>query len=417
MATIEELFLLDSEIRKDTTPRVSRTFSKIESVISDYSGLLTGSGYDFYALPNPYTPVAGAKPPLIPMIISVVPPEIWPTGEVTTREVSFPAEQEIALTSFRERFVDRTGLGRSITQIVPVDPAISERVETLTKEVLGLEARIEKLDREDPDSELVRRRNALSLEIDSLLATVRYTEIDVPEGSTVTQERQREKVSGFLRNVRERYATFQESSASARSQLRDRKSITGPLRSDERDTQGNNGDIKGAREKTVRGDLEYLKTQAENMLNLPPLFMYINPESWQKSYDFIVSDGNKTRDGYSIEFWGEQQLKLTASGKVGAFYVDKNDRLGQPSGGLAVGARKGSYAFQQFMALFQAYRSNGYIFNADKSIALVGSVAIFYDGVIYTGSFDNFAITHSEDSPFTLDYSFGFTVRYEQRIR
>jgi len=415
MATLAELFRLNSEVRKDTSPKVSRTFSKIESVISDYAGLLTGNGYDFYALPNPYTAVAGAKPALIPMIISVVPPETWPTGEVTTREVSFPSEQEITLTSFRERFVDKVGQGRSVTQIVPVDPAISQRVDQLTQEVLALETRIDKTD--PPDEELVRRRDVLSSEIDSLISNIRYTEIDVPVGSTVTQERQKDQVSGFLQSVRDRYETFQGASALARAQLRDRRSITGPLKQDEKDVQATDIAVRLARSKTVRGDLEYLKEQAERMLNLPPLFMYINPESWQTSYDFIVSDGNKTRDGYVVEFWGEQQPKVAASGKVGAFYVDAKDRLGYGAGGLAVGARKGSYAYQQFMALFQAYRSNGYIFNADKSIALVGSVSIFYDGVIYTGSFDNFAITHSEDSPFTMDYSFGFTVRFAQKIR
>src|SRR5690606_29431081 len=112
--------------------------------------------------------------------------------------------------------VDKVGQGRSITQIVPVDPAISEKVEQLTQEVLTLEARINRSD--TPDSELVRRRDALSSEINSLTSNVRYTEIDVPVGSTVTQERQKDQVSGFLQGVRDRYRTFQGASAQARSQ-------------------------------------------------------------------------------------------------------------------------------------------------------------------------------------------------------
>lgn len=397
----------------DTDKRVSRTFSKVESVVRDYTQLLTGKGFDFYALPNPHDPVAGAKPPLIPMIISVIPPEVWPTGEVGVRQVSFPGEQEIALTSFRERFIDQTGLSRSITQIVPTDPERARQVDDLTEQVLGLEERISKRTPADPI--LVAQRNELSRQIDLLLAETRFTEVEVPLGSTASEQRQREQVSDYLQGVKERYRTFQEASVEARSKLRDRQSITGPLRRDERDTLGQQSQVSQAR--SLREDVEYIRNQALKMLNLPPLFMYVNPDSWQKAHAFIVSDGNKTREKYVVEFWGEQQVKITASGKVGAFYVDKTDGLGRKAGGLAVSSRKGSYAYQQFMALFQAYRSNGYIYNSDRSIALVGSIALFYDGVIYTGSFDNLSITHSEDSPFTFDYNFSFTVRFEQQVK
>ncbi len=41
---------------------------------------------------------------------------------------------------------------------------------------------------------------------------------------------------------------------------------------------------------------------------------------------------------------------------------------------------------------------------------------IYYDDYIYTGSFDSFSITESEDQPHTLEYSFDFVVRFEHRI-
>jgi hypothetical protein len=400
--------LLNEPVRAQEPQIVESSFEKARSVVGDYSRLVTGQGYTFRAFPSSVEAVGKRKKPLIPMLVSIVPPENFPTGEgFTTKQVSVPFEQEIELTAFRERISSpRTGISRTVERIVPSDPSQGERL-------AEIDQRLQELQR--PGSS-VAERDELLLERDAILGQARFIEVDVPVRTPQGAEAQTQRTEEYLRDLRSRYLNFSKDSKQAEKQIALNEPITAGTRKTTRDPLAANPSVQKARTRKVQDDVDFLRSQALQMLDLPPLFMYINPESFGKSYDFIVSDGNRTRDGYMVEFWGEQLPKITASGSVGAFYIDAKDRFGNPAGGLAVNARKGSFAYQQFLSLFQAYRNNGYIFNSDSRISLVGSIALFYDGVIYTGSFDSFVITHSSDQPFSLRYTFSFTVRYEQKV-
>lgn len=395
--------LLDQQrVESPSGSRANRSFSKVRSVVQDYSRLISGHGYSFYSFPSPVAPVHHAKKPLIPMMISIVPPENYPTGDTTTREIPSPSTAEISLTSMRQRVTSELSSG-SVTRVVPVDSQIAERVAELQEELDGASG---------------ERRSQLELEIDSLIARTPTMEVEVPVSTPEGRESQVRRTEAYLDGLQDRYDDFQRAARSSRDQLNELNTpITGPTTEERADPWARLWEIQDARERSVQGDLLLLREQARAMQELPPLFMYINPRSFSRTNEHIVSDGNKVRNGFSIEFWGEQQVTISASGSVGAFYVDTTDMLGRPSGGLAVSARRGSYAYQQFMALYQLYRSNAYVYNAEEKIALVGSVSIFYDGVIYTGSFNSFSISHAEDSPFSLSYSFDFTVRYREDLR
>jgi hypothetical protein len=137
------------------------------------------------------------------------------------------------------------------------------------------------------------------------------------------------------------------------------------------------------------------------------------------SCEKIVSDGNRSREGYIIEHWGDGQDTIEGSGKVSGFYsVDVNDSRGP---GLARVTRNWSASYQNFLSLWLLYRNNGGLwlpegFASDKQrasnyLAAMGSIYIYYDGVLYIGSFDSFDLTEADDNPHSLEYSFSFTVR------
>jgi hypothetical protein len=44
-------------------------------------------------------------------------------------------------------------------------------------------------------------------------------------------------------------------------------------------------------------------------------------------------------------------------------------------------------------------------------LSLVGSMYIYYDGILYLGSFDNFNVTENDTAPHTLEYNIQFTCR------
>jgi hypothetical protein len=159
----------------------------------------------------------------------------------------------------------------------------------------------------------------------------------------------------------------------------------------------------------------------KNMANTPPLRMIVNPSSFKVGAEKVISDGGWTRYGPSdvVEHWGEQQDKIDASGRVAAFQaIDASVNANGP--GLTRTARQYSASYQNFLSLYQLYRNNGGLYLTDnieptdsrkQVMSVVGSIYIYYDHTIYIGSFDTFTITETDSAPFTLEYSFTFTVR------
>lgn len=159
--------------------------------------------------------------------------------------------------------------------------------------------------------------------------------------------------------------------------------------------------------------------EIEKIKNTPPLRLLVNPQSFKVSSDKIVSDSNWTRNGPIIEHWGDGQDKIEASGKVAGFYsIDVNNAA---TPGLSRTAKHYSAAYQNLLSLYLLYKNNGSLFlnlaqitgntNEINRLSVVGSIYLYYDGILYFGSFDNFNITESDSSPFTLEYNFQFTVR------
>ncbi len=168
-----------------------------------------------------------------------------------------------------------------------------------------------------------------------------------------------------------------------------------------------------------RAQMLAIKTALQSMANTPPLRLLVNPNKFGIKSQKIVSDGSWTRHGPLIEYWGDDQDKISGSGQVAAFYaLDAAPGLGRGGPGLSRHARNFSLAWQNFQSLYLLYKNNGGMYLQDigahaKDVLLstVGSVYIFYDNILYIGSFDSLNMSESDTKPFTLEYSFEFTAR------
>lgn len=153
----------------------------------------------------------------------------------------------------------------------------------------------------------------------------------------------------------------------------------------------------------------------ETMKAMPPLRMLVNPTQFSVQGEKVISDGNQSRDGFIVEHWGDGQDKVEGSGVVAGFYsADINDARAP---GLGRTARTWSASFQNFLSLWLLYRNNGGMWLPENKesiktyLSVLGSIYIYYDGVLYLGSFDSFDLTETDDKPHSLEYSFSFTVR------
>lgn len=137
---------------------------------------------------------------------------------------------------------------------------------------------------------------------------------------------------------------------------------------------------------------------------IDPLILYINPSDLTRTRGKRVQEqlgGEK----HIVEHWGDEQDKLSANGKIGAYYTNKT--------GLTRYYRRDSHSYQQLMHLYIFYSNNGYIYETTNKnrISLVGSVKITYDTEVWVGQFDSFTMSESADEPYTMTYSFEFTAR------
>lgn len=149
----------------------------------------------------------------------------------------------------------------------------------------------------------------------------------------------------------------------------------------------------------------------DGMKRLPPLRLLVNPKQFGVKGSKIVADGNWSRRGPIIEHWGDEQDVISASGKVAAFYTAET--------GLSRSTRQFSQSWRNLQSLYLLYKNNGGVYLRDpfdpsggsQRLTYVGSIYIYYDGILYVGSFTSFNITESDATPFTVEYSFEFNVR------
>lgn len=188
----------------------------------------------------------------------------------------------------------------------------------------------------------------------------------------------------------------------------------------------NKSDLGAKYQNAQRAEAAMTALALDRMRTTPPLRLLVNPTSFKISSEKVVSDGNFTREGPIIEHWGEQQDKMSLSGKVAAFFaidsVPSSNQENMGGGpGLTRVARQYSASYQNFLSLYLLYRNNGGLYvnsladslktNLLARLSLVGSIYIYYDNTLYIGSFDTFDVTENDSAPYSLEYNIEFTVR------
>jgi hypothetical protein len=158
-----------------------------------------------------------------------------------------------------------------------------------------------------------------------------------------------------------------------------------------------------------------IKDQLDYIASIPPLVLIVNPNNFTKKHEQTV-DYAKGRRFNITSMWIEKPLAISTSGKTSAQYVYKQGS----GGGLTNANRIASVSYENLMSLVAIYRNNGMVYTdglGDESNRGVPvfpiSTYLFFDGNIYVGSFDDFSISDDANTPYNLNYSFNFTVRYQ----
>lgn len=462
--TIRAFFTDDESINDYQRDKIRKTFKTTRTELFEYGTLEFDQDYNLKLAPTTFEAVSTTKRPLIPMVISLVPPDEFPSGEFTTTRVPSPQDVELRLVRTRRNGGAQTGRQvnvegtREVSSLVPdqngyvvLSTSFAETIGFTFRTASGAisSARLPiQFESSDPATIEVSTSGVVTvLQVPATTVTVTLTSTtqegqpltasvvftnnisftpvqapaptpveDISDNAIETRVSTEETLgTDYLESLRTRYETLRDQGTQSDTNLQDNLEVITQRRQAIVDTFAEESESI-RQQRTIGANEAFIRRQVQVFQALPPLVMYINPESFSVSYSHLISDGNRGRDGYIIEHWGLEQPTISASGRIGGAYISTVGSNGQAAGGLTRKLRRGSAAFQKFMSLYQAYRNNGYIFNNDGRISIMGSVKLFYGEKVFTGTFDSFSISESEDNPFDLTYSFDFTVRFEDQI-
>jgi hypothetical protein len=161
--------------------------------------------------------------------------------------------------------------------------------------------------------------------------------------------------------------------------------------------------------------LQDIIRQIDIIRSIPFLILLINPHTFDRDYD-NSPDAVKVRNGYVVHVPIPSSPQISSKGETAAQYVV--DASG--AGGITGENRINSLSYHNLLSLMMMYKNNGHIYFTDGGgpgnagiQAVTMSMFIYYDNVIYIGSFDDFSVTDTGMKPFNMEYDFRFNVRYE----
>ena len=153
--------------------------------------------------------------------------------------------------------------------------------------------------------------------------------------------------------------------------------------------------------------------QVKKILNTPPLILLINPSSMNTQYAKVSQFQERSRKGYIYQAWGEEQVKISFTFKIGAYVVGKSSPTQRAVSGVQRASRRDSASFQQLMTMLTIFQSGGYIQDTvshSKANLMIGNIAIEYDQKTYVGHFDTFSFSESEEQQHGgLEFEMEFT--------
>ncbi len=141
-----------------------------------------------------------------------------------------------------------------------------------------------------------------------------------------------------------------------------------------------------------------------NKVLLPhALTLHVNPSSFQESF-VQKAERTQTLGGWVEQHWGSDLGEISADGTTGAFMNLYT--------GLSSVWRRHTIAWSKYQDLKNIFSNNGDVHDPSGRVVLKGHVMMIYDRGVYLGSFTQFSVEETEDSPFAFKLSWSFKVEY-----
>lgn len=131
------------------------------------------------------------------------------------------------------------------------------------------------------------------------------------------------------------------------------------------------------------------------------LVMHVNPANYSETHNKKV-EKFQTRGGWQEQHWGDELTEISCDGSTGAFVNLYT--------GLSSVIRQQTIAWDRFRDLHDLYRHNGSVYDPFGNVVLQGQIQLLYDRGVYIGTFRNFEVNETADSPFAFQVNWSFKV-------
>lgn len=148
------------------------------------------------------------------------------------------------------------------------------------------------------------------------------------------------------------------------------------------------------------------------------MVLHVNPSSMAFSYSKII-ERIQTKGGYVEQHWGEGARSIAFTMVTGGFKRLYSGLSNITGGGKDVGGtRRETIAYDKYLDMLALFHNNGSIYDQRGQIVFQGIIKVTFDGGVYYGWFDNFAVNEVADKPYLFDLTAQFTISHEvQRLR
>jgi hypothetical protein len=173
--------------------------------------------------------------------------------------------------------------------------------------------------------------------------------------------------------------------------------------------------------------------------------MYVNPDSIQYNFDKIIQK-ERTKGGFTLQYWGEELPKLTLSGTTGSsgieginvlYEIYRAEQYAMDTVGLslaAASANQSNNVVSNLTGLAGAGSSTSNLLNSLQSVIgldsdsslmtsninslaqLAFTVEMYYNGWVFRGYFQNMTINERADN-FLITYNITFNVTQRRGYR
>jgi hypothetical protein len=133
------------------------------------------------------------------------------------------------------------------------------------------------------------------------------------------------------------------------------------------------------------------------------LIAHVNPMSFAETFTKKV-ERLQTRGGFVEQHWGDELTEISVDQSTGAFVNLYT--------GLSSILRQRTIAWDRYRDLYDLYRNNGSVYDPFGNIVLQGWIMLMFDRGTYTGTFRNFSVEETDDSPFAFKISWTFKVEH-----